>query len=655
MLLKFLLAVLKASISGVLKSDKSMSLPPVLPILLLFARVQPVCQCGPDAVSLVEPFLPYVLQALEHPEMAIRKAAARTLANISSFESKSPTNVTEILTGFEAVISGCVGTFGTKKDFNWNKLHGALEATCALMKKSAKEMDIARTIFASNSLFDTCWIIDQRPVIPPTCLLVAINLLSGLLPSSDCTLERCDEVKRWLELPTSSYFAGAGELGLRVGHVTASYLAARIWNAKSWNDVEALLPNLKSALMSRSIDFRLSAVKAFKRKIYTGLDKTIESSQHATQLIHSLTLILANSLSHESYDPIKCHPPTMRRISRCLLECLDSASRLGILEGLLSLIRSDAKIFFRAVLMNDVGNDAETQTFGNAIELYAFFVAYQSGLPQLFDFQRLVKLACDPRNFWRVRYSAAVAMDRSNYLRTSGLDSRQLNDISMWLDLIQDFDEDVRLAAAKLAHEAEIPEISLSRLIQKPSFLINNDARISFVLQLSESLSRDVLGIIKNMNAEDSDRKIFEEEDHNSYLERFIPFHLAVGTCDGVKFSLPDKFKAVSETLMQRCKKVLSCWIGLSKTSHSIIFSVSRQPNIFLPLHALLIGCLLVIESTEDVDFPSEFRNHAAELSRKESTHPSIRVVLSFLAQARFRDDFTLSNTCILCQKLNGF
>lgn len=655
LLLKFLLAVLKASINGDLNSDKSMSLPPILPILLLFARLQPVSQCGPDAVSLLEPFLPYILRALEHPEIAIRRAAARALSNISSFESESPTNATELLTDFHVVISDCVATFGSRKGFNWNKLHGVLEASCTLMKKSVKEMGIAKNILAPNPLFDACWIIDNMPVMPPTCLSIAMDLLSGLLPSSNCTLDRCDEVKRWLELPTSSHFSGAGELGLKIGHVTARYLAARIWDAKSWDDVEVLLPKLKSVLTCPSIDFRLSAVKRFKKDIYAGLDKTVENCEHAVPLIHSLASVLASSLSNESQDPAVCHYPTMRRLSRCLLECLDSASRLGLLEGLLPRIRTDAEIFFKTVFTNDVEDDTKTQAFGNAIELYAFFVGFHPSSPQPFDFEWLLKLASNPYGNWRVRHSAASAMARSRrpIFDTSYLDLQQLVDSSTWIELIQDFDEDVRFAAAKLACDIEIPEISLSRLIQDSPFLRDPATRMSFILQLSESLSRGVLENILNVNVEDSDRRIFEEEDHNSYLERFIPFHLAVATCDDIKLSVPNQCRATAETLMQRCRQVLSCWIGLTNSDHSLFFSASRQPSIFLPLHALLIGCSLVIKSTEDGDFAPEFRNHAAELSRKESTHPYIRKALSILAQVQIDNGVTLSSTCVLCHKLN--
>ncbi len=630
-----------------LKSDESMSLPPILPILLLLARIQPVSQCGTDAVSLVEPFFPYVLRALEHTEIAIRKAAARALSNISSFELESSTNVTKIFVGFRAVISDCVGAFESKVGFRWNKLHGVLEACCTLMKKSERETVIAKQIIAPSPLFDACWISDDLPVMPPACLSVALDVLSGVLPSSTSNLDRCDELTGWLATPSSTYCPGVGELGIKIGDVTARMLATRIWDSKSWDDVAAWLPKLKVALNCPNIDLRVSIVKAFKKELYSGLDRTVANCEHAHLLIHSVALVMASSLANQSKDPKGCHNPTLRRLSRCLLECLDSASRLGILKELLPSIRPDAMIFFAAVFTEGFEGDSKTQVFGNAIELYSYFAEFGSTAPLPFDLQRLVTLGSDPHGYWRVRHSAATAIGRSILEE----DSRPSIDLSTWMGLIQDFDEDVRFAAAKFASDIEIPEIALSRLIQVSPFLKNDDVRTLFVLQLSESLSRDILATMMNANAEDCDRKIFEEEDHNSYMERFLPFHIAVATCDYLNLSLPGQCKAIADTLIQRCHQVLSCWLKLSKVDPSLFFSASRQPNIFLPLHALLMGCAFVIKCIEDDDLPPRFQDQAEELFWDESAHPFIRKALSFLTQTNVNQP--LSKACFLYQNMN--
>jgi hypothetical protein len=49
----FLLAAMKGSISGVLGEQ-----PPILPILLLFSRIQPISFSGQDGISQTEPFVP---------------------------------------------------------------------------------------------------------------------------------------------------------------------------------------------------------------------------------------------------------------------------------------------------------------------------------------------------------------------------------------------------------------------------------------------------------------------------------------------------------------------------------------------------------------------------------------------------------------------
>jgi hypothetical protein len=185
-------------------------------------------------------------------------------------------------------------------------------------------------------------------------------------------------------------------------------------------------------------------------------------------------------------------------------------------------------------------------------------------------------------------------------------------------------------------------------LIQGSSFLKSENVRSLFVLQLSESLSRDILAIFSNASAEDSDRKIFEEEDHNSYMERFLPFHIAVATCDDIKLSLTDQCTAIADTLIQRCHQVL---LKFSQDDPSLFFSASRQPNIYLPLHALLMGCALVIKCTRDVDFPPRFLDHAEKLLVDESAHPFIRKALSFLTQSD--DSQPLSKACFLYQDLN--
>jgi hypothetical protein len=679
----FLLAVLRGSLDGLFATDTSMSLPPVLPILLLMARIQPIAQSGADAVSLVEPFIPHILRCLEHRELSIRKTAARALSNLSSREESSTTSVGRLAELFEHRLSEVLQEMEDRSNCNWNKLHGTLLAILALSKSSLEAGDIIRGVLSDHAFFKLAWVESRKPTIHPVCILTSVEILSDLFDRSDSVSTRCVELITLLEEvhPTKAIIPGAGDLSSKVAGVATRTICSKLWGDKTTsNELKLLLNGLMRLLQSPCVDVRIAAVKAFKKETYDGLDETVERSrgcsEYARELIASVATMLTQALTSElrlGEESTKAHPPTLRRLSRCLLECLDAASRLGSLENTFQSIRADVLAASSAILSLHAGDraydpDSWTHLLGNATELLSFAIATDDSVDaaRSAEFRALLGHISNPLCHWRVRYSAAAALERSCILEKGALSKhsdqivlrKPIDLLFVWVNLLQDADEDVRFAATKVSTVAFVPEMTLVNSFRGANGFTNHFALLDFAFGRIAEITRD---LDKRLTAvgvkyEESGRKIFEEEAPNSYCEVSLSCQLAIVAGTENAAQLSEDCVEKSEFLLKRCRTILSLMLR-RKGSDSSVMHDTRSAGVFLPFHTLLVGCTCTIFLSEGDTSDTQVLAGKLLSTMGMLAHPCIQKALSALSLAQFHNDLTkkaLLECCFLSRQLNS-
>jgi hypothetical protein len=627
----FLLAVLKSCVDGMFQEQH---VPPMLPILLLLARLQPVTLSGQDSITLADPLVPVILRCLDHGYLSVRKAAARALRNLSSGDKHSASSMVSILSTCEQNVRLVLDWKKVPVPGNlWNLLHGSLLTIRELLNQSVDVKQELRGMELYNDLWPVARSFGGNRRLPPPCLSLVVEILASLAGEEDSglVLEVCDQIIARLELINGqTNLIGSAELGSRVASVSMNVITAKLWCVSlPPEERKVMLQRASSLMTSCQIDVRLTATKMFKKSIYHGID-ALAGFPEGKDIVEYLTEVLLRALQTEisrDSDPgdfVGAHPPSLRRLSRCLLECLEANTRLGVVS----------KEFFDVtdVLLNrKLGTSAEgaqitlTSVEGNAVELISFFIAGVSMEDQRRFFSLVTRLS-DPAGNWRLRHSAAVALGRSRVLQA---DSKTPSDIRLnmmftWMSLMQDADVDVRYTAAKAVKWEEKMETLVSEFALAQSFyaLCASLPRIPLVKALLTYLVNSTDGLEENLReveegreqvegslggeTEDifvqdaSQRKIFEVEDPNPYREHCLTGQLAVSALarylswtDRSQQSLVD----VSRILLARCCRVLQELIeGFDTVT---MLDATRKPNVFPSLHNMLLAICAVQSITD--------------------------------------------------------
>ena len=646
----FLLAILHSSLEGVLSRTMAMSLPPVLPILLLLSRIQPVAQSGSDAVSWVEPFVPWVFRALEHKELCIRKAAARVLCNISSREEQSSTFYGKIASSLIRELDAAAVLIHGEGQVSWNRLHGNLVAVEVLARSSCEAKVTLQIGLLDHSFFQFAWFQQKKPALPLSCIMALTDILAELYGDEEFVFERYREVLFWVEenYSEASCLPGVGELAIRIARISTTGLCRRLWNDEnSLEKAKSVLEQVARIFQCSILDVRLSAVKAFKKALYDGLDVTIgraEEDSHAScELISSVATVLVNALVKE-FGLGEPHQPTLRRLSRCLIECYEAAERIGSVKDCIQqgkALLADAMTPLLAG--NYSGNcDAQTPLLGNAAELKSFSMSRENEVQEHAVFQTLLEYLGNPRCHWRVRYSAAAALQRS------GLDS-----ISLRASFLQDVDEDVRTIATSAID-------SVSEMALAETFHGDPITMLLFALDAALEMSKGLLAKIRSVGSteesDDGSRKIFEEEDPNSYSEQILPFQYALTAVmkndDAVEQKAAHsqmcmaKFRVVHDLSDSILTALHAHFSGLVDSSNVRVLDMTRHPQIFGPLHSLILTAslavvLIPVESVSAVTAPRTILTKSLIAADKGNYHPCIRDALNMLHHAKFRREET--------------
>ena len=443
----------------------------IFPILLMLSRVQPAMH---SVTTFSEEFIPLLFRCLGSKDFSIRHVAARSLSNLSSKSIASN------------LLSDCkqhVTEVSSNATRDWNLIDGVLLAMESLDLSSYKEILDNE---AQRSLFG----IVNSSNFPPSCRSTALKiLLSSTFVDSNTVHRACYAIARDDNV---QFMIGGTLLYKTVSEALCLLSQEKLWQATDESNFKNRLAQLKDVLVNNIVDVRLYAVKIFKKGIYENIDrmrarKTLGSTMLSPTIISNglATMLLdcvASELGRGITDTSGSHIPTLRRLSRCLLETLQSIPKSSLLSVSYELMWSisheiterEFSFLTHGELSSGGKNHLESEggnvLSSNAVEMMAIAIAMEhndlltnkneSESSRIHDrmsiMLKVVDSLNDPNGSWRSRYSAALALEvccsvlvaEKDGIATESLRRKIMMTV---LEMLQDSDPDVRTVAVQAA------------------------------------------------------------------------------------------------------------------------------------------------------------------------------------------------------------
>lgn len=675
----FLLAMLKYGMhdvdgSKVVSIESSHS--PVFLVLLLLARMQPVRNSDNEAAAFTDSFVPHVIASLAHSDLKVRIIAARALANIRSDDPNSESHANR-------VVDKCIDIINMSAE-GWNSMHGALIGIHEIFKTLPNPSLGLESTGVRKCVVELC---KKEPPVAPSCLSVAVEIWSMFLQGDAASTSKVEDLTRFcLRLISehenrnlyNSQIVGEATLCTTLGRVASEHLSKLLWT--QLDDVDGCLGSLKELFVSSIIDTRLVATKVFKKSIYKRIDElllaTVPSSAEKVLRLKKASQMLLESLKCEvrravSENRLGAHPPTVRRLSRCLLECLNAARALG------SEAFQPQELWEVSRIMIQDGSqvDPDDTVMGNVAEIMGFFIAAsrddEDMTARLNSFVSLITKLNDQWGPWRVRHGVALAIDTSGLLTTENTATRFTLQLQV-LKLLQDNDPDVRyIAACSMTRQGNSPGSSAALFALERAYISmgKTDQKTTLDKYLLESLAQKYENvenrmeqICDEMNQSESNsdeallntnttRKIFEDEDPNSYEEPLLACHLAVVTLANSSKTLNDSHNVVYTNLLQLATFIVKTLHQRYVKQHGVLYDVTRNIILFPDIHGVLLSCIVIIYlgGSPNNGLQEEVLALIGLCHDSASLHPGILEALKVLASAKSGDDTTRDSLLRLC------
>jgi hypothetical protein len=668
----------------------------LFPILQLLSRTQPVAHSGGAAATHGYPDT--IRKALNNKHHAVRAVAARSLANVCSDEIDSPSSFLSSLETCHYEVAQSHG--GIVPD--WNQIDGNLLAISSMASSS---------FTVRNKLFDLGIHLTLKRMIqlvggpvryPPSCISIAVDVLAQLTVDPNERKYLISSCAAFVENGTFEHLPGGALVYESAAKATIMLVQCDVWDPCDTSTFYDSLVRLQSLFSSDFIDVRLVAVKAFKKTIYSLIDrivlekgKVVAADQILSQIAGSLLRSTEKEMDRQGsvHDCLGPHVPTARRLSRCFLECFDGYQRLSetsaksFMVQMVQIGEQDGALWQTAMAMVEheqflkepaVQANGETFLSGNAVELMSIQIAADIMSESLEDekLKIFVKVICrlnDSQASWRSRFSASKAIENSHVL-TLSTDSKWRGQILReTLKMLQDSDPDVRSCASRAARQVEKLEQTESVAAASPLLGLyplvyhsasQDEAMTSTMINsLLKTILENSQNLLATMQALDieleqtratvdhstvtnsaSRRRIFEEEDPNPFNERVLSNQLAIRAL--LQFPPNEDPAATIETsqdLLGDVSTVLTI-IRDSIADRDLIHDLSRFPAIFPSLQGLLgaaVACIFLgISEKDDTDRIQRMAEIILE-SPTPSLHPEILAVTECLFTARRGDTST--------------
>jgi hypothetical protein len=680
----FLLAVLKDGLHDDQRQDVNFDSchSPAFLVLLLLSRLQPVRRSGNEAAAFTECFVSHVVGSLSHKDHKVRVIAGRALANIASTDPTKESHT-------DVLLRNCAEKLGMLSE-DWNGKHGALIGIHEILQTLPDPFSALTSTGADRCIRELC---DREPHAPPSCFAVAIEIRSYCLQHTIFQQSEVEDLVHFClgrieerEPDITKEVAGAATLCNAAGRVASEHLSKLLWTQR--NGTSEYAEQLKSLFTCDIIDTRLTATKAFKKAIYRHIDELLLSdvpNPPKAALLEKVAQLLFDSLNVElrrssSSKRLGAHPPTVRRLSRCLLECLYASRALGSNGLRTSDLWSTSGLMVYDFDIQRV--DSDDKTMGNALELMAFSFATSSNDVDIVEkanrFSSLAKKLIDPLGPWRVRHSAACAIDTSGLLTGESPATPRFALQREILKLLQDNDPDVRFVAARAMTERDRSspfaalfaleraytgmgssnrDISLSRYLL--TSLVDRyeevESRMTQVMaELAQSESASDTAAMLNV---DTTRKIFEDEDPNPYEEPLLACHLAVSTLVTRGLTLDSNTKEclnltfIGTSLLKKLEERYS-----QKEQHCIMNDISRNNSLFPDIAGVLVACIAIVylDGANTECLQEKARSLLSLCSTNCTMHPDILEALQVLVSVKPGADSTRDSLLQLCFLVPG-
>ena len=634
-----LFSVLSACVSGDLKVDGGGSLPPILPILVLLYRVQPLESCDPLVIERMQRFSTSLLECLRYHHLKVRQAAAKALCNLSGGESSNPLSVVRLN-------DACLSAIRSPTD--WNHLHG----TILLLK----ELRLARKLDCKSSevppdlsaLLALLQVSGAGLAAPPICLLDAILALRTAedLAEIQYTLsQQCFHLIFWLckDAKGRMTIPGISELCTTAATAMVEFATKQILGNSQAEAIEAV-DDLSCLLECEIVDVRVPAVKAFKKLIYSGLDSLVllppEHDGIRTKILKALSIVLTKAISKELANQVQLplgtagtHPPSLRRLSRCLLE-VEAARRLVDKDRSSQMEVRLWDIGLAILNYQRADADEPAPLVGNALELLASDFHPENAGPFWPLLDQLSSLALP----WRLRYSAACAV------ALLWQDHKGLRPKLRFLvnQLLQDEDPDARYVIAKAVGPEQNASLSVPEKISA-DFILKHETSLEdgrlFMLKLLQRTEKNVERlhkVVQERDDPDSQRKIFEEEDPNSYHEPALMDQTSLVALWNI-ISTENSFSDYHVGISRFATEILTILGGRTDADHLCSM-------IFATLYTVL---LVSTASPADITLTNAAKVFLGSVGSR-SLHPTLYSVLQLVAE-RGPEPLTLEKIHDLC------
>ena len=617
--------------------------PALFPVLLLLSRLQPVSQTpsDADATQQTDPFVDLALSCLQHKHHKVRVMASRAISVLCSGDNNGSISSREnLMRRCSGLLAQSIASDPVPATFNAQ--HGLLLGVQALLHSSSQP----EAFFQDEELprvirYFATWA-NGSGACPPLSSKVALEILGycesakitnadGNAKSSEKYLHTVYSAVAMMEhCDANGALIGGAQLAMTAGKLACEASFDILFSLAHDEATRiAHVRKVEGLLTSTCYDIRIHAAKAFKKRIWSKVDEiladySVKRHERAEQIAPICTMLL-NALRSEmsrtdDVGDLGAHPPTLRRISRCAIECLTAHRSLNgqqhlplgnfTVADLWSMVMDMQKL---GCGTSDISVDAEepgagTSLTGNAVELLALVISSEAPLSNKDDssfnekasvFVGALSRSTDPDLHWVVRHSAAVAVGSSGILTDSfsGLDpvrkQLRLKGYLSVLTFLQDSDADVRDAAGRSlsssfddssrskprnqghisSHvplmELEMAYHKIGERHHKDNGLANHLAATilreceDFHPRLDQVLSEfDVSEHCQEASKllnQDGTRKIFEAEDSNPYSESLTTCHLSVSLL--ARCSLlgdgPKDFEAVMGKITSECSNIL--------------------------------------------------------------------------------------------------
>jgi len=557
----FLLQTLNQAIANESPRDRFT----LLPIVLLFSRIQPLRNGGVEASEAVYPFISPLFECLSQDDIHVRRAASNAIVNISPHaDTKS---------SFVGILQD---TLDNLNNSSWNRMHGVLLTVEALLESTQmKWFQIVSVVPNVSRPIVLC----RRLQIPPACALLFLKILRLADDESDLLLDQCTSV---LSLESSVTLQPFGAEMVAV----ASRIVTEILSASFWKGDENAMQRMYSLLRHTTREARYAAVKAFKKMIYAAMDKLSKGkegkdSKKATVILPMAMSMLSDATRYE-LDSGAVHHPHLRRLTRCLIEVMSTSALLNVRLDVDSFRTLLTELFEMVAASSQFDDEAQTQMSGNTLELLSLVPGAVPTTNMIDLLERLSQQLCP----WRVRHSAAVACHE-----LLKVEPREPRVVRVYVELLQDHDEDVRMAASG---NMLVEQALKSLLAEESYFGLAVDMMIGSWNQLQ--------------NAQVDSDAAFVDENPNAYGEPLLFWHHSVACFLRSDEEVYNSEKAITagQQVIQRISEGIS-----TSNAHS-----------FSTIQGILVACAAIhwegggVVETRDAS---------------EVVHPLIRKIMSAL------------------------